>query len=105
MPKPKLHLAKELQARILELTDVEAKKSRFSPQTAFFRGKREFAHFHSENAIDIRLTKAKIKSLKPDYRLEITHPPRDWLVAHFDEVADVDYVFKLVEQAWKANKI
>ena len=105
-PMPKsLNLALELEARILGLTDVVAKKSRFSTRTAFYREKREFAHFHSATEIDIRLTKAKIRALKLDYRLEISYPPRDWLVAHFEEESDLDYVFKLAQAAWKANKV
>ena len=101
----KFDLKKELEARILDLTDVVAKRSRFSPQTAFFRGKREFAHFHGATEIDIRITKAKAKTLLLDYRLEIAKPPRDWVVAHFEEEADLDFVFKIVQLAWKSNKV
>ncbi len=97
-------LKKELQARAGDLTDVVIKKSKFSSAIAFFRGKKEFAHFHKDNSIDIRLTKPLIKKLKPDFRLEISYPPRDWVIAYFESDADVDFVFKLLEQAYKAHK-
>lgn len=92
-----MSLQKELQARILDLPDVELKNG------AFWRDKREFAHFHGPHTIGVRLTKEKIKVLKPDYRLTISYPPRDWLEVHFDEEADLNYVMKLLEQAYKAN--
>ncbi len=98
-------LQKELQARAGDLTDVTIKRSKFSHAVAFWRGKKEFAHFQKGNAIDIRLTKPLIKKLKPDYRLEIAFPPRDWVLVHFDTEADLDFVFKLVELAYKAHKI
>jgi hypothetical protein len=97
-------LRKELQARAGDLTDVTIKKSRFGGATAFFRGKKEFAHFHAGNEIDIRLTKPNVKKLKPDYRLQIDFPYRDWVVAHFETEADLDFVMKLLEIAYKANR-
>ena len=97
-------LQKELTARAGDLIDVAVKKSKFSSAVAFWRGKKEFAHFHKGNAIDIRLTKPLIKKLKPDYRLEIAFPPRDWVIAHFETDKDLDFVFKLLEQAYRAHK-
>lgn len=97
-------LKKELQARAGDLTDVTIKKSKFSSATAFWRGKKEFAHFQKGNSLDIRLTKPLIKKLKPDYRLEIGYPPRDWVVVHFDSEQDLDFVMKLLEQAYRTNK-
>lgn len=97
-------LKKELQARAGDLTDVTIAKSKFGGATAFFRGKKEFAHFHAGNEIDIRLTKANVKKLKPDFRVQIDFPYRDWVVAHFETHEDLDYVMKLVELAYRANK-
>jgi hypothetical protein len=93
-----MSLQKELQARLLDLPDVELKHATFR------RGKQEFARLLGENTLELRLTKAKIHVLKPDYRLEIGFPPRDWLLVHFDEEADVDYAMKLAEQAWKTHE-
>jgi hypothetical protein len=97
-------LKKELQARVGDLTDVTIKKSRFSKSVAFWRGNKEFAHFHKGNSIDVRLTKPLIKKLKPDYRLEIAYPPRDWLVVHFETEEDLDFAFQILEKAHKAHK-
>ncbi len=97
-------LQKELQARAGDLLDVTIKKSRFSPSIAFWRGKKEFAHFHKGNSIDIRLTKPLVKKLKSDYRLEISYPLRDWVVAHFECEQDLDFIMALLEQAHKAHR-
>jgi hypothetical protein len=43
-----------------------------------------------------------MKTLKANYRLTRSYPPRDWLVAHFEEEADLDFLMKLVEEAWRA---
>ena len=100
---PSYDLTKELQARAGDLTDVNIRHSRFGPMVAFYRGKKEFAHIQRPGTIDIRLTKPLIRRLKPDYRLEI-NPDRDWLVAHFDEEADLNFILGLLERAWRVHK-
>lgn len=97
-------LQKELQARAGDLTDVSIKKSKFSNSAAFWRGKKEFAHFEPGSAIELRLTKPLIQKLKPDYRLEVGYPVRDWVRVHFESEKDLDFVMKLLEQAYKANQ-
>lgn len=97
-------LEKEIQARAGDFTDVTIKKSKFSKATAFWRNKKEFAHFGKRNSLDIRLTKPLVKKLKADYRLEITYPPRDWVLVHFESEQDLEFVMKLLEQAYKANR-
>jgi hypothetical protein len=98
-----MDLKKELQARAGDLTDVVIKRSKFGSMTAFWRGKKEFAHFQKGNSIDIRLTKPVVRELKPDYRLEIDWK-RDWVVAHFETLEDLDFVMKLVERAWREHR-
>jgi hypothetical protein len=100
----RMDFKKELQARAGDLTDVTIKPSKFGVPIAFWRGKKEFAHFQRNGKLDIRLTKARIKLLKPDYRLTISFPPRDWVLVHIEEEADVDFAMKLMEGAWKAHK-
>ncbi|MGZ3670240.1 MAG: luciferase domain-containing protein, partial [Bdellovibrionota bacterium] len=97
-----MDLARELEARILGLTDVEAKKSRFSPKKAFYRGSKEFAYFHNQTALDLRLTAKQIKTLKPDFRLDKSFGRKDWVIVHFETEEDLDYVYVLAERAWKA---
>ena len=96
-------LKKELQARAGDLTDVTIRKSKFSPATAFWRGKKEFAYLlRTKDAIEIRLTAEEIKTLRPDYRLERNR--KDWVLVHFESDEDLDYVMGLVEKAYKIHK-
>ena len=68
-----------------------------------YRGK-AFAHFHHDNELDIRLTKAVIR------REGLTHPPGStrhpkrgktshWIELRFHTPADLDQVVKLVKMA------
>jgi hypothetical protein len=95
--------AKELQARAGDLIDVTIKASKFGPPVAFWRGKKEFAHFQRRGTLEIRLTKPLIRKLKPDYRLEI-EPTRDWVIVHIESYEDVDFAYKLMEKAWRLYK-
>lgn len=97
-------LQKELQARAGDLADVTIKKSKYSSDAAFWRGKREFAHFEKGQAIELRLTKPLIQKLKPDYRLEVGYPVRDWVRVYFENEQDLDFTMKLLEQAYQANR-
>lgn len=45
-----------LYAGIKRLPGVREGRSRFGSGVAFFRGRREFTHFHGRSEIDIRLT-------------------------------------------------
>jgi hypothetical protein len=87
---------------------VEERKSKFAAAPAFFRGKKEFAHFHGPNEIDIRVTKAKIRSLNllkaGDKRLSFENKAGDWVAFQFTEEKDLEHCFKLVEVAYRANK-
>ena len=46
----------KLYDAIKRLSGVREGHSRFGSRVAFFRGRREFAHFHEREEIDIRLT-------------------------------------------------
>jgi hypothetical protein len=98
-------LQKELRARLLELTDVEEKKSRFSGELAYFRGKKEFAHFHSAQEIDIRVGKRQIRAGRDTFlahkRVRRENPQGDWLVVQFRREADLELVLQLAFLAWK----
>ena len=62
MPKP---LSYSVLSRLLrKLPAVTVHKSRFSRHDAFHRAGCEFAHFHSEDEVDLRLTWPKVKVLR-----------------------------------------
>lgn len=101
-------LKKELLARVLDLANLESKKSRFSEEEAIFLGRREIAHFHSSTEIDIRLTRSVIKKMgileSGDPRLLVERKGSDWVAVKFKKEADLGLVVSLIEAAVRANK-
>lgn len=102
-----MNLKKELQARILDHHEIEERKSKFSQSTAFFAGKKEIAHFHKGNELDVRLTKQEIKKrnwkANPDPRVKQERANSEWVQIGFTKEADLDFVCSLVDAAVKAN--
>lgn len=95
-----MSLRLELTSRILDIPDIEEQKSKYSSEPAYFIGKREIAHFHSNNLIDIRLTKKLIKALN----LQDKAPTSDWYEVGFKKESDLARIIILLESAVKANK-
>jgi len=98
-----------LEKKILSLPGVERRKSRFSHQTAYFIKDREFAHFHSSNEIDIRLTKKGQQRLreqsKGDPRLKFRPHPSDWVSVFCKLPSDIQFAFDLAQMAWTDNQV
>ena len=92
---------------LAELSAVDGLEVRASPVaggTALFYKGREFAHFHSEHELDLRLTKKVI------HRLGLTHPQGSgqhpgrstnspWIVVTFHAEDDIERVSDLVKLA------
>jgi hypothetical protein len=97
---PKLQLI----AKLKSIDGFEALPSKVAGGTAlFYRGK-EFAHFHHDGEIDLRLTRKVIKTM------ELVHPERsalhptraatsNWIEVRIESAEDVDRVVVLVKQA------
>jgi hypothetical protein len=97
-------LKEELLRRLQEVEGLQALPSKVAGGTALFYKGKEFAHFHNDNEIDLRLTKQLIKSLG------LRHPPRssvhptraassNWIELRFYEIEEVKTVAGLVRQA------
>ena len=102
-----MKLKTELLARLLDDDSIEHRKSRFSKEEALFVGKREIAHFHSNNEIDVRLTRPEIRRRElrksSDPRIHFTSPGSDWIVVTFRRESDLPFVLELLEAADRAN--
>jgi hypothetical protein len=98
----------DLKAALLrELSRIEGLEALPSPVAGgtmlAYRGK-EFAHFHHDHELDLRLTKRVIQSLglsHPPNSLQ--HPKRStsspWIEIRFSNSSDIDEVVKLVKRA------
>lgn len=106
--KAKSSLKTLLQKRILEIQGVEYKKSRFGSISAFYIGKKEFAHFHEGTEIDIRVTKPFIKKIKTQYqddeRFHWRYSSSDWVEFQFPKKQDLKMAVELARIAVEANK-
>lgn len=94
----------ELLDQLREVEGLQALPSRVAGGTAlFYRGK-EFAHFHNDHEIDLRLTKALIKSLGLHHPSGSSiHPRRaassNWIALRFHTSEEVIVIVELVRQA------
>ena len=86
---------------------VEA-DSMFKSGSAYWVNGKEVAHFESEEAIEIRLTKAEIRqrrtSLKADARVTLRPSGADWITVRFETTGDVELIAELVEIAERAHR-
>ena len=101
-------LKEDLGSQILDLSGVELRKSSFSDREAFFAGRKEIAHFHPTNEIDIRLTRKEIRrlrdELKQDKRATLRRSSSaDWVEFRFPRRTDLARVLELVELAAAAS--
>jgi hypothetical protein len=97
-------LKQELLQQLHQIEGLEAHPSRVAVGTALFYQGKEFAHFHHDTEVDLRLTKMVIKSLG------LSHPPRSvnhptrstssqWIEVRFETKDDVSKVIGLVHLA------
>ena len=97
-------LKQKLLASLVDLAGFTAEPSKVAGGTAlFFRGK-EFAHFHHDNEIDLRLTRKLIKDLGLSHPVGSNfHPTRamssQWIELTFHSDEDVRRVEHLVKLA------
>jgi hypothetical protein len=96
-------LKQKLLASLVDIAGFTAEPSKVAGGTAlFFRGK-EFAHFHHDNEIDLRLGRKLIKDLGLSHPAGSTfHPTRSmssqWIEVPFhsdEEVRRVEHLVKL----------
>jgi Family of unknown function (DUF5519) len=97
-------LKQQLLASLKSIEAFEAQPSKVAGGTAlFFRGK-EFAHFHNDHEIDLRLTRKVIKSLGLSHPTgSQLHPTRSassqWIEIRFYNACEVQRVAELVKLA------
>ncbi len=97
-----------MDVKIRALPGVERRRSRWGHETAYVIGEKEFAHFHKQDEIDVRLTRAVQRKM----RVEIVEDPRvklrpglsDWITITLASDEDLEFAFELVKQAWSANR-
>ncbi len=103
-----MKVAETLDVKIRALPSVQRKKSRWGHETAYVVGEREFAHFHRQDEIDVRLTRAvqskMLAELKQDPRVKLRPRLSDWITITLATEEALDFAFELVKHAWNANR-
>ena len=102
--EPMESLKKELLIRLEEVEGLQALPSQVAGGTALFYKGKEFAHFHNDNEIDLRLTKRLIRSLGLSHpERSALHPTRalssNWIEVRFHTSEEVRTAVQLVRQA------
>jgi hypothetical protein len=100
MPSPK----QDLLALLASIEGFEAQPSKVAGGTALFYQGKEFAHFHHDNEIDLRLTKKVIQQLGLVHPAgSMQHPARSsgspWIEVQFHNREDVLRAAELVRVA------
>ena len=96
-----------LEARILSLTGVEGRKSRWGHGAAYWIGSREFTHFHREDLLDIRVGREALRALpgiRLDPRVVFRIQASDWIQFRLEKLSDVDDAFELVKLACRNSR-
>ena len=97
-------LRQQLITAVEQIPGVEDKPSPVSGGSSLFFHDQEFAHFHHDNELDIRLTRKIIK------REGLSHPPGSvhhpqrspnsaWIELRFDQESHIDDIARLVKVA------
>lgn len=102
------NLQAAVAARIEAVAGVVEAESMFRSGSAYWVNGKEVAHFESEDAIEIRLTKAEIRqrrtNLKADARVTLRPSGADWITVRFDTPGDVELIAELLEIAERAHR-
>lgn len=91
-------LRARLRKGLLDQPGVTEQKSKFSGNQAFHVDGKEFAHFHSDSVLDVRVPRAHQKALKDDPRVTFRPRPADWIEFEYATDEDVDTVLRLARE-------
>lgn len=97
-------LKETLLFELRKINGVQDKPSPVSGGTALFYNGKDFAHFHNDNELDLRLTKKQIQRLGLTHPTgSVQHPGRSpnspWIEVRFHTEEDIVRVKELVQIA------
>ena len=105
--KTPMSAREELERRLVEIPDVSRRPSRYGDAFSYFVGRREIAHFHGDQRLDVRLTKEVIRQHKADRdldpRIRTRGPSAEWVEIHLLSERDIPLAVALVSEAAQAN--
>ena len=101
-------LRQRVRKALLSIDGVMESSGSFHEEDAFWVNGKEIGHFHEDQIIELRLTRAAISAqrsrLKNDPRVELRPGTSDWVKLHFRSNADLPFVLELAERAAAAHR-
>jgi hypothetical protein len=101
-------LRRRVRTRLLAIDGVVEGGGAFTDGPAFWVNGKEVAHWHGDDALELRLTKRVISEqrarLKADPRIELRRNTSDWLMITVVSPKDVDLAVELAELAAAAHR-
>ena len=87
---------------------IESPGTYYTDEDAFWVNANEVAHFHGDDAIELRLTKKQISAqrqrLIADERVELRTTSSDWLTVRFASPRDAAFIAELAQLAAAAHR-
>jgi hypothetical protein len=101
-------MSDRMMRELCQIDGVIEGESAFKDGPALWVNGKEIAHFESEHAIDLRLTRAEIRArraeLRADPRVSLRSASSDWITIEFAGPADDAFVRGLAETAAAAHR-
>lgn len=97
-------LKQKLLQSLVSIEGLAVEPSPVAGGIALFYRRREFAHFHNDHELDLKLTKNTIRALGLSHPAASTHHPTrssssPWIELRFHTTADAERVVELVKVA------
>ena len=100
----KTNLTELIRKEILSWEGVSEKKSSYSFVKAFFVNGKEFAHFHSENEMDVNSFAKVPESFFKNKNIKENHYSGNWFIYIFETEKDVEELLELIKQSFEKVK-
>ena len=89
----------QLRDMLITFPSVVERQNEFGTKHAYFYRNREFAHFHSENQMDIKIPRNEIEQIAPD---AIENPfSAQWILFNINSEDDAKRAFLLLQKAYR----
>ncbi|MCH7844385.1 MAG: DUF5519 family protein [Acidobacteria bacterium] len=98
----------DVRDAIAGIPGVVESQSMFKDDLGYWVHGKEIAHFENDDLIEIRLTRAVIRTrhegLQGDPRIDLRYSGSDWIVLRLSTSEDLTLVVELVEEAAAAHR-
>ncbi len=89
----------KLRDLLMTFPSVVERQNEFGTKHAYFYRNREFAHFHSENQMDIKVARNEVENIAPE---AIENPfSSSWVLFNINSEQDARRAFLLLKKAYE----